>query len=183
MRWIKDGERLGSKIGHHRILKGMATALHLELDEVLKQNRFMLMDAREVGLLGSNFGWEVQLHTHRHVLPASSMEAMMHEITENKSRLEAWTGRTCTEFCYPSGMYEPQHPGWLRAAGIHSATTCDAGLNDSDTNRMLLKRYLDHENWSDLQFEAAMSGFSDFLARFLFVTGLPKWRNRRRRAG
>jgi hypothetical protein len=171
-RWISVADRVLGADGREAMLGQLATALGLDFEAESADDRFKLMTSAEIQRISGEFGWEVQLHTHRHVLPANSPSDMAPEISENQSRLERWTGQSCRDFCYPSGKYHSQHPDWLRSLGLRSATTCDPGLNDSGTDRMLLKRYLDRETWSDLEFEAAISGFSEIAARFLSATGL-----------
>jgi hypothetical protein len=57
--------------------------------------------------------------------------------------------------------------------GIRSAVTCIPGLNDSKTHPYELRRFLDGENITNLEFEAEMSGFLD-LCRRLFVIVIRK---------
>ena len=81
--------------------------------------------------------------------------------------IEAVTGTKARHFCYPSGRYSTRHPEWLASLGIKSGTTCDAGLNDATTNMLLLRRYLDQENFSEIEFEASITGFSYLVRRLL----------------
>lgn len=144
----------------------IAAALGLDIDTVLEGGRFRLLTAEQIGQL-SREGIVIGLHTHTHHLPADSSEAMRAEITQNRHAIEAITGKPARHFCYPSGIHSEEHPEWLSAMGIKSATTCDPGLNDSETNCLLLRRYLDQENFSDLEFEASITGFRHLLRRFL----------------
>ena len=170
--WIRIGESMLSAAERENVLAPIAAALGQDISDVVAGERFKLMDAEEVRRIAVDFDWEVQLHTHRHVLPEGSIDLVRPEITENRARLQAWTGQSCTDFCYPSGKYHTRHPEWLRSLGLRSATTCDPGLNGSHTDQMLLKRYLDRETWCDLEFEAAISGFGEIVARVLSAIGL-----------
>lgn len=154
-------------IGERQACLGrIATALGLDIDTVLQGDRFRLLTAEQIGWL-SRHGVSIQLHTHTHNLPSESAEAMNAEITQNRSAIEAITGTPASHFCYPSGLHSEQHLKWLSAIGIKSATTCESGLDDSTTNCLLLRRYLDQENFSDIEFEAALSGFPFLLRRML----------------
>ncbi len=144
----------------------IATALGLDIGIVLEGNRFRLLTAEQIGEL-SRDGVTIGLHTHTHYLPTESAEAMRAEITQNRHAVEAITGKAAQHFCYPSGVHSEQHPEWLSAMGIESATTCDPGLNDSTTDCLLLRRYLDQEDFSDIEFEASVTGFRHLLQRFL----------------
>lgn len=154
-------------LGERQALLGrIAAALGLDIDTVLQGDRFRLLTAEQIGAL-SREGITIGLHTHTHNLPGESAEAMRAEITRNRQAVEAITGKPARHFCYPSGVYGTQHPEWLSAMGIESATTCDPGLDDSTTDCLLLRRYLDQENFTDIEFEAAVTGFRHLLRRFL----------------
>ncbi|HLN49254.1 MAG TPA: polysaccharide deacetylase family protein [Steroidobacteraceae bacterium] len=145
-----------------KLLRPIATALGLDLEEVLKNGRFNLLTGSQIQELFSR-GVDIQLHTHSHRLP-EEFEAAAGEIGRNRQALRELTGAEPRHFCYPSGIYHEQHPEWLARLGIISATTCDPGFNDRDTSPLLLKRYLDSERISDLAFEAEICGVRE-LAR------------------
>lgn len=158
-RYLSLGERQ-ARLGR------IAAALGLDIGTVLEGDRFRLLTAEQIGEL-SRDGVTIGLHTHTHNLPTESAEAMRAEIARNRRAVEAITGKPAQHFCYPSGVHSEQHPKWLSAAGIESATTCDPGLNDSAADCLLLRRYLDQENFSDIEFEASVAGFRHLLRRFL----------------
>ncbi len=146
-----------------RLLAPIAAALGLNVEEVLSGGRFRLVDRRAIEELARR-GVEVEMHTHTHHLPDLSFEAMRQEIEDNRRILREITGREPRHFCYPSGLYSTRHPAWLRQLGILSATTCEAGLNDQRTSPMLLKRYLDNDQTSNILFEAQVCGLHDLLS-------------------
>jgi peptidoglycan/xylan/chitin deacetylase (PgdA/CDA1 family) len=145
-----------------QLLRPIAQALGMDLDEVLAGGRFRLLQRSEIGALYSR-GVDIQLHTHTHNLPDDSFEKMAGEISQNRHALEEILGRVPTHFCYPSGKYHPQHLEWLAKLGIASATTCDPGLNDATTNPLQLRRYLDGDAVSDIVFEAEVSGLRELM--------------------
>lgn len=147
-------------------LRKIATSLGLDIDSVIEGDRFRLLAAEQIAGL-SRDGVDIELHTHTHNLPTEGFDAMRAEIIENRDAVETITGKRAQHFCYPSGLHGELHPEWLSALGIKSATTCDPGLNDSATNLLLLRRYLDQENISDIEFEASVTGFRHLLHRFL----------------
>jgi len=117
-------------------------------------------------------GVDIQLHAHRHRLP-DDPEAARREIRENRAVLEPLVARppsagdvaALKHFCYPSGVWNAGHFATLRSEGILSATTCEAGLNYAGTPPLALRRFLDGEQVSDIEFEAELSGFSELLRR------------------
>jgi hypothetical protein len=45
-----------------------------------------------------------------------------------------------------------------------SATTCDAGLAERESDSLLLPRYVDHQGRTQLDFESWVTGVGDLLA-------------------
>ncbi|NQT52179.1 polysaccharide deacetylase family protein, partial [bacterium] len=109
-------------------------------------------------------GLDIQLHTHRHVLPEDK-EGLLRELGDNRAALEPLVGRPLDHFCYPDGTYSPRHFALLREAGIQSATTCDSSLNTPSTERMALHRFVDGSTIAPIEFEAEMCGFAHLLRR------------------
>jgi len=151
-------------IERQRALYPVARALGFDLNEVLKGGRFKLLTRGEIQQL-SRRGVDIQLHTHTHRLPDDDFAVMAAEIEQNREAITELVGTTPHHFCYPSGAYSQQHPEWLRRLGIASAVTCDPGFNDANTSVMLLKRYLDSEESSELAFEAEICGVRELARR------------------
>jgi len=147
-----------------RLLQPIARILGFDLTEVLSDGRFRLLSSHELQELCRR-GMGIQLHTHTHRLPHSGFQAMAQEIEQNREAIERVAGTTPRHLCYPSGEYGEQHPQWLRRLGVLSATTCDPGLNYRSTSVMLLKRFLDSEDSSDVAFEAEVCGARELLRR------------------
>jgi hypothetical protein len=109
-------------------------------------------------------GMDVQLHTHRHRFDEEPALARG-EVVENRAQLAPLAGAPLRHFCYPSGVWSTRHWPSLAATGVVTATTCDPGLNYPDTPRFGLRRFLDGEDISQIEFEAEVSGFSELLRR------------------
>jgi hypothetical protein len=75
------------------------------------------------------------------------------------------TTTALVHFCYPRGWYDEFQIPWLEAEGIKSAATTDSGLNYAGANPFTLKRFLDSDEFSQIEFEAEPSGFSEVLRR------------------
>jgi peptidoglycan/xylan/chitin deacetylase (PgdA/CDA1 family) len=161
---INAAERAFPQLSDRQLLlRPISMALGMDLDQILVNNRFRLLRRSEIEELFRR-GFDIQLHTHTHSLPDSSFEAMATEIVRNRDALKEVLGRVQSHFCYPSGRYAGQHLEWLARLGISSATTCDPGLNCTTTPVLLLRRYLDSDQSSDIEFEAEICGLRD-LAR------------------
>ncbi|MDY0067129.1 MAG: polysaccharide deacetylase family protein [Steroidobacteraceae bacterium] len=145
-----------------QLLEHVAQALQACPFQALLDGRFKLMTRTEVGEL-SEAGLDVQMHTHRHRMPMADYQGVVREINENRDRLEEWTGKAPHHFCYPSGQYGANHPAWLTELGVQSSTTCEPGLNDDQTDRHRLRRFLDSEDFPDIVFEAELAGVGELL--------------------
>ena len=109
---------------------------------------------------------DVELHTHRHRTPRDTA-LFKREIEDNRASLAAimGDGSRRTHFCYPSGDYSSSFVAWLDELGVTSATTCVPRLADTASAALLLPRFVDTMNVSDLSFEAWVSGVAQWLPR------------------
>jgi peptidoglycan/xylan/chitin deacetylase (PgdA/CDA1 family) len=161
-RYFTD-ERTLTAADKHRMLKELAAETGFDLPLFQKRRIMHVMtpdEARDVFAAGI----DVELHTHRHWAPRD--EALIHrEIMENRERITEITGKVPNHFCYPSGLHFPELLPWLRALGVESATTCEAGLATPENDPLLLPRFLDHSSVSLVEFEAWASGIGSVLPR------------------
>jgi peptidoglycan/xylan/chitin deacetylase (PgdA/CDA1 family) len=118
-----------------------------------------LRDAASVGL-------NVQLHTHNHTLGDLSPATVIAEVAANRAALDAMLPASAPQrehFCYPSGVYSAKAAATLAGTGVISATTTRQGIAWKGMDPYLLPRLLDGEQVTDVEFEAELSGFADFL--------------------
>jgi peptidoglycan/xylan/chitin deacetylase (PgdA/CDA1 family) len=140
----------------------LARVLNIDYDRLRAKRILQLMNQRELQEISRN-GVEVQLHTHRHRTPED--EALFRkEIQENRSTIQKATATEPVHFCYPSGVYHPAFLPWLRKENVVSATTCDVGLAGRRSESLLLPRFIDHQNRTQLEFESWITGVGDLLA-------------------
>lgn len=109
-------------------------------------------------------GFDVQLHTHRHLTPQDE-GLFRRELDDNAHRIEAITGRKPLHFCYPSGVHYDSYPLWLERWGAKSAVTCEFGMAARNHNVMLLPRLCDHGRLEDVEFLACLSGVAQWLPK------------------
>jgi len=137
--------------------------LGVDYDDIRRRRFLSLMSSEEIREAAAQ-GIDIQLHTHRHVLP-ESRDGVCREIEDNRRALEPLTGMKSRHFCYPSGVFCAAHVPSLAAVDVVSAVTCDSGFNCASTPSLALSRFLDGNNISAIEFEAEMSGFAEMLRR------------------
>ncbi len=142
----------------------VAEALDVSLCGTNGQPLFLLLTAPQMQTLVDG-GLDLQLHTHRHALPQDDRMECEREIQENRDALRPFVREPLAHLCYPSGAYHPRQWPWLAELGIVSATTTKPGLNYRDTPRLELRRFVDGENVTDIEFEAELCGLLELLRR------------------
>jgi peptidoglycan/xylan/chitin deacetylase (PgdA/CDA1 family) len=160
---IQSGEDQMDERQRVRLSEELGRRLGVDYAEIVRRRFLALMTEDEIRQT-NQAGIDIQLHTHRHVLPLEA-EMVRREIEDNRRFLEPLTRHQLRHFCYPSGIHREEHLRPLAEAGVVSGTTCDSGLNYADTPVLTLHRFLDDNNVSWIEFEAEMSGFSDLLRR------------------
>jgi len=158
---IRHGETACDEPGRHELAEALGGCLGVDYDQIRRRRILDLMRAEELREL-PGAGIDIQLHTHRHVLPDDEA-GVRREIAENRSYLVGLLGRPAQHFCYPSGIWSRAQWPWLEGAGLVSAVTCDPGLCAPSTPRFALPRFLDGENISQIEFEAELAGFLELL--------------------
>jgi peptidoglycan/xylan/chitin deacetylase (PgdA/CDA1 family) len=109
-------------------------------------------------------GIAVEMHTHRHRVPADVQE-LLEDIRVNRELIASTTGRVPRNFCYPNGVYHRRHLPYLRLHGIDTATTCDPDLAAVSTDPLLMPRFVDCEACSQATFEAWVTGVACWMPR------------------
>ena len=133
--------------------------LDVDYSAVRSARLLALMSPEEVRELGS-YQMEIQAHTHRHRFPSNDADAAREELRENRRVLDSLVDYRAVHFCYPSGIWDSSLFTLLREEGMLSATTCEPGLVDGESEMLALERFLDRENISNIEFLAELTGFS-----------------------
>ena len=151
------------------LTKKIASQLEFDLTSIGQSGAFRLASPRQI-IEAATLGTDVQLHTRRHKFPPDETQAKA-EITENRRDLEPLVGKQLEHFCYPSGIWSFEVIPWLESLGVRSATTCDPGFNYFGSNPLTLRRFLDSDAISNIEFEAEISGFAEVLRRLRLTLG------------
>lgn len=160
-RIIRHGNALAHPDERQALLRTLGEALDVDIGALERAGAFRFASIAELAQL-ADAGIDVQLHTHHH---SGAEAALAHEIIRNRRVLGKATNTPLTHFCYPGGHYSEAMWPTLEELDIESATTCDAGFNYADTHRYALRRILDEEQLSALEFEAELSGVLELWKR------------------
>lgn len=164
VRWLVNLSERENLNGQQKngLAASLAKILGIDYSALVEKRILQLMNERELAEVVAN-GVDVQLHSHRHRTPDAEVP-FRQEISENRDRIRALTGREASHFCYPSGIYQKQFVGWLEKEKVISATTCDVGLVNRHDNPYLLPRFVDTSGRTQLEFESWLCGVGDLLA-------------------
>jgi len=162
---IRQGETACDEQERQRLVARLGERLDVDYRTITESRILSIMTVDEIAELPLE-GIDIQLHSHRHDLPLERA-AVEREIEENRAVLDPLAGGKRRHFCYPSGFYRPEQLPWLTDFGIESAVTCVRGLNDADTPKLELRRFIDGEDVSFIEFEAELDGFSELMRRIL----------------
>ncbi len=145
------------------LLRQLADKLGLDYTRICADRVLHLMTPEEARAV-AKAGIDLQLHTHGHRTPRVR-EPFLREIEENRKIIEKLSSAEAVDFCYPCGVFLPEHLPFLREAGVRSATTCEPGLASQEDDSLLLPRILDVGGMTGLEFESCISGLAGFLPR------------------
>ena len=145
------------------IVEAIVRRLGLDYDGMLRSRILTLMRPDEVTRM-SNQGVDFQLHTHWHVTPAD-VDEFIRGVRINRERIETFTGKRATHLCYPSGNYRMEYLAALQQYGVATATTCDPGIAARASHPLLLPRFIDTTEVSEVVFEGWLTGMAPFLPR------------------
>lgn len=163
---IDYGENECDERERQEICQRLGDKLGVDYGQILRSRILSLLTSEEIEALPAS-GIDVQLHTHRHRLPNDETDARQ-EIEDNRQFLSQVVQGPLVHFCYPSGIWDPSQFPWLEAEGVVSATSCQDGFNTAATNKLALRRFLDEDDLSTIEFEGSLCGFHELLC---VVTG------------
>jgi peptidoglycan/xylan/chitin deacetylase (PgdA/CDA1 family) len=155
---IRHGEKHCSEPERIAISRQLGEILDVDYETLIDSRALSLLTREEAARL-DNRDIDIQLHTHRHYFPSDNELQARREIRENRKVIEQIVDHGVEHFCYPSGLWSEVQWPWLASMNVTSATTCLSGFNDANTPLLGLKRFLDGENISEIEFSGELSGF------------------------
>lgn len=118
-------------------------------------------------------GVRIEAHGHDHHHVPNCPDALRSNFQLCKDAFTALKLPQPRHYCYPSGEYDEQSEEVLFDLGVVSATTCQPGWIDPvfPGKKYYLPRFLDSERYSEIEFEAEISGFLDLMRRAIKLRG------------
>lgn len=157
-------DSLNSAHQRQELLRALLDLLGIDWRHLEQKRMFTIASLEEIAEM-SQQGIDVQLHTHRHRFREGNFDEAAREIEENRHYIQTATNRQPVHFCFPSGHHTEESVSYLPQLGIETATTTDPGFNWRDAPPLLLKRFIDSEKVSQVEFEAEMSGFFELMRK------------------
>jgi peptidoglycan/xylan/chitin deacetylase (PgdA/CDA1 family) len=161
----------------------LAERAGVELGPVLDQRCFHMMSDEQLRDAHRR-GFDIQLHTHRHIDVNRKVEQLADEIAENRrvlARIIGTAPASFRHFCYPSGAHHPRAAAILDRLGVASSTMTEEGINGRGQDVHHLLRFLDGRSVPQIEFDAYLSGFLEYFATA--VSGARALVGGRRKAG
>ncbi len=137
-------------------VQALAEALDIDFEALSERQIWRSLNCDEVRHLAED-GFAMQLHGHHHLNVVEFADRTLNDVATCRDLVEAASGRTAQHFCYPSGFWNRAAWPTLRKAGMRSATTTRQGPNFVSTPAFALRRVLDGEDQSQLEFEFCVS--------------------------
>jgi peptidoglycan/xylan/chitin deacetylase (PgdA/CDA1 family) len=138
-------------------VRNLAGALSVDLDPILAERRWHSLTPEELHTLADD-GFSIQVHTHNHRNVVNHLADAQHEVDTCRTFIEHVTHRPARDFCYPSGFWNRAAWPVLERGGLRSAVTTHDGPNFAETPPLALRRHIDGEYSTQLEFEYAVSG-------------------------
>ncbi len=138
-------------------VRRLADDLEVDMETYVRSRVWHSMNAAEVRELNDSGMFDMQLHTHEHKNVVDYPDATYDQVRICREDLERRTGRPARHFCYPQGYWNRHVWASLKRAGVETATTTQNGPNFVSTPDLALRRFLDGEDRTQLEFEVETS--------------------------
>jgi peptidoglycan/xylan/chitin deacetylase (PgdA/CDA1 family) len=142
----------------------LAQALAVDLEGMLDARIWHCMTPDTVRLLARE-GFGMQLHTHSHRNVVDYADIAGEQVRACRASVERTTGLPAPHFCYPSGRWTKSIWPTLEQEGVRTATTTRSGPNFPSTPLLALRRLMNGEDRTQLEFEFELSNLRWLLAR------------------
>jgi peptidoglycan/xylan/chitin deacetylase (PgdA/CDA1 family) len=156
----------GGEAARAGYVRALCTALNVDVTPLVDGRIWHCMTPRTVRALADE-GFSMQLHTHSHLNVVDHAAETAQQVRTCREIVERTTGQSARHFCYPSGRWSQSAWPALEAEGVLTATTTRSGPNLPSTPLLALRRLMNGEDRSQLEFEFELSNLRWLLARLL----------------
>ena len=147
-----------------RYAEDLARALGIDLAPLMESRVWHCMTPETIRALARE-GFPMQLHTHSHFNVVDYADRASEQVQTCRQAVERTTGLPAPHFCYPSGRWTKSIWPTLEQHGVCTATTTRSGPNFPSTPLLALRRLMNGEDRTQLEFEFELSNLRWLLAR------------------
>ena len=144
----------------------LGRTLQVDIPRLLDTRVWHCMEPDTVRTLAHQ-GFAMQLHTHSHFNVVDHASLAGEQVRLCRAAVEATTGLPAPHFCYPSGRWTKDVWPTLEREGVTTATTTRSGPNFTSTPLLALRRVMNGEDRTQLEFEFEMSNVRWLLSRMV----------------
>ena len=156
----------GSDAAREPYVTALAAVIGVDVTPLIRERIWHCMTPETVRTLARE-GFGMQLHTHSHLNVVDYPDETAQQVRTCRTIVERTTGQPARHFCYPSGRWSKSSWPALEAEGVLTATTTRSGPNLPSTPLLALRRLMNGEDRSQLEFEFELSNLRWLLARLL----------------
>jgi peptidoglycan/xylan/chitin deacetylase (PgdA/CDA1 family) len=147
-------------------VSALGQTLQVDVPRLLDGRVWHCMEPDTVRTLAHQ-GFAMQLHTHSHYNVVDHANLAGEQVRLCRAAVEATTGLPAPHFCYPSGRWTKDIWPTLEREGVTTATTTRSGPNFTATPLLALRRVMNGEDRTQLEFEFEMSNVRWLLSRLI----------------
>jgi len=147
-------------------VEAFARALGIDARALIDGRIWHCMEPDTIRALAHD-GFAMQLHTHSHLNVVDHADQASEQVRLCRAAVERTTGLPAPHFCYPSGRWMKSIWPTLEQHGVRTATTTRSGPNLPSTPLLALRRLMNGEDRTQLEFEFELSNLRWLLARLV----------------
>lgn len=163
--WITDNCKKREQVLNALTLISNCLGLYLQnVEQDFRRFEYLsLGDIKEL----HKYGCTPELHGHDHHYYIGDTYATQADISLCKEHLSRASEYASKHYCYPSGAHDENACHILQSLGVISGSTCIPGLvpTGQPNGIYYLPRFLDGHDVRQIEFEAEMSGFMEFIRK------------------
>jgi peptidoglycan/xylan/chitin deacetylase (PgdA/CDA1 family) len=167
---VRFSDGLKGKESKLSFIKEVSDLLGVNSDQIIANRYWHAVSVNEVVKLADD-GFDIQPHGHKHTDVLGAVSDVRANIETCINNLELLTQKPARDYCYPVGLWSKAVWPLLEQLGVRSSVTTLNGPNFVETPLYALRRIMDGEDRTQLEFEFEMS-FLKWMIRLPFSPSL-----------